>query len=316
MTLLPAHPTDRVATAVLLFSATLWGLAWMPLKGFIAQGLPGPLVSLLTYGSVGLLALVVLWRDRAAWRAQWGLVLALTLVGGWANTSFVNAVMLGDVARVMFLFYLSPVWSVLGGWLFLKERIPPARWAAVAGAIVGLWLVLGGPGLGGAEVLVFTWVDALSLSAGLAFAANNVIARAAHRVPLRTKTFAVFVGCGLLSAVATALTGRELPAIGAWLWIALLAYGFGWMLLATVTWQYGVSHLESSRAGVILLAELLVSVGTAIAFGGESLSPMGWAGGALISFAALAEALLPPADQTMNETSTSTPVAATGPRTP
>ena len=305
MTLLPAHPTDRVATAVLLFSATLWGLTWMPLKGFIAQGLPGPLVSLLTYGSVGLLALVVLWRDRAAWRAQWGLVLALTLVGGWANTSFVNAVMLGDVARVMFLFYLSPVWSVLGGWLFLKERIPPARWAAVAGAIVGLWLVLGGPGLGGAEVLDFTWVDALSLSAGFAFAANNVIARAAHRVPLRTKTFAVFIGCGLLSALAAALTGGERPAIGPGLWLALLAYGFGWMLLATVTWQYGVSHLPSSRAGMVLLAELLVSVGTAVAFGGEQLSPMAWAGGALIAVAALGEALFPPA-----------PVATTGVHTP
>ncbi|MFM6986572.1 MAG: DMT family transporter [Hydrogenophaga sp.] len=297
MNLLPAHPTDRFATGVLLFSATLWGLTWMPLKAFIAQGLPGPLVSLLTYGSVGVFALALLWRDRAAWRAQWGLVLALVLVGGWANTSFVNAVMLGDVARVMFLFYLSPVWSVLGGWLFLRERIPPARWAAVGGAIVGLWLVLGGPGIGG-DALAFTWVDALSLSAGFAFAANNVIARAAHHVPLRTKTFAVFVGCGLLSAIATALTGRELPEIGAGLWIALLAYGFGWMLLATVTWQYGVSHLESSRAGVILLAELLVSVGTAIAFGGERLGPLGWAGGALITLAALAEALFPPADKT------------------
>jgi drug/metabolite transporter (DMT)-like permease len=314
MTLLPAHPTDRVATVVLLFSATLWGLTWMPLKAFVAQGLPGPLVSLLTYGSVGLLAMAVLWRDRAAWRAQWGLVLALVLVGGWANTSFVNAVMLGDVARVMFLFYLSPVWSVLGGWLFLKERIPPARWAAVAGAVVGLWLVLGGPGIGG-EALAFTWVDALSLSAGFAFAANNVIARAAHRVPLRTKTFAVFVGCGLLSGIATALTGRELPVIGAWLWLALLAYGFVWMLLATVTWQYGVSHLESSRAGVILLAELLVSVGTALAFGGESLSPMGWAGGALITCAALAEALFPPQNKTMTETPS--PLAARpGPRAP
>lgn len=316
MKLLPVHPSDRVATAVLLFSATVWGLAWMPLKWFVAQGLPGPLVSLLTYGSVGLLAVGLLWRDRAAWRAQWGLVFALTLVGGWANTSFVNAVMLGDVARVMFLFYLSPVWSVLGGRLFLNERIPPARWGAVAGAIVGLWLVLGGPGIGGAEALAFTWVDALSLSAGFAFAANNVIARAADRVPLRTKTFAVFVGCGLLSALATALTGRTLPGIGAWLWLALLAYGFGWMLLATVTWQYGVTHLESSRAGVILLAELLVSVGTAIAFGGESLSPMGWAGGALITCAALAEALFPPADQTMKQTTASHPIAAAGTRTP
>lgn len=310
MNLLPAQPTDRVATAVLLFSATLWGLTWMPLKAFIAQGLPGPLVSLLTYGSVGVLAVWLLWRDRAAWRAQWGLVLALTLVGGWANTSFVNAVMLGDVARVMFLFYLSPVWSVLGGWLFLKERIPPARWVAVAGAVVGLWLVLGGPGLG-TQVLAFTWVDALSLSAGFAFAANNVIARAAHRVPLRTKTFAVFIGCGLLSAVATGLYGRGLPDIGPLLWLALLAYGFGWMLLATVTWQYGVSHLESSRAGVILLAELVVSVGTAIAFGGESLGPMGWAGGALIATAALAEALFPPAEDRPSPS-----VAITGARTP
>ena len=298
MNLLPAHPTDRVATAVLLFSATLWGLTWMPLKAFVAQGLPGPLVSLLTYGAVGLLALALLWRDRAAWRKQWGLVLALVLVGGWANTAFVNAVMLGDVARVMFLFYLSPVWSVLGGRLFLNERIPPARWAAVAGAVAGLWLVLGGPGLGGTEALALTWVDALSLSAGFAFAANNVIARAAHRVPLRTKTFAVFIGCGLLSALATALAGRTPPSIGAPLWLALLAYGFGWMLLATVTWQYGVSHLESSRAGVILLAELLVSVGTAIAFGGESLSPLGWAGGALITVAALAEALFPSTEET------------------
>lgn len=294
---LPECPTDRFATGVLLFSATLWGLTWMPLKAFVAQGLSGPLVSLLTYGSVGVLAVWLLWRDRAAWRAQWGLVLALLLVGGWANTSFVNAVMLGDVARVMFLFYLSPVWSVLGGWLFLKERIPPARWVAVAGAVVGLWMVLGGPGAGNGEGFVFSWVDVLSLSAGFAFAANNVIARAADRVPLRTKTFSVFIGCGLLSAIATGLSSTGLPNISPLLWMTLLAYGFGWMLLATVTWQYGVSHLESSRAGVILLAELVVSVGTAIAWGGESLTPIGWAGGALIATAALAEALLSPATE-------------------
>ena len=66
MALLPRHPSDRLATAVLLFSATLWGLTWMPLKAFVGQGLTGPVVSLLTYGSVGLLAVVMLWRDRAA----------------------------------------------------------------------------------------------------------------------------------------------------------------------------------------------------------------------------------------------------------
>ena len=146
-------------------------------------------------------------------------------------------------------------------------------------------------GLGEGAALAFTWVDALALSAGFAYAANNILARAADRVPLRTKTLSVFIGCGLLSALAVSLLGQGLPALALAPGLGLLAYGFGWMLLATVTWQYGVSHLESSRAGVILLAELVVSVGTALLFGGESLSPLGWAGGALIAAAALVEAL-------------------------
>lgn len=298
------HPSDRTATGVLLFSASLWGLSWMPLKGFIAQGLSGPVVSLLCYGLVGLCALPFIWRERAAWKPQWGYVLALALVGGWANTSFVNALMMGDVVRVMFLFYLSPVWSVLGGWLFLKERIPPTRWAAVVAAIVGLWMVLGGPG---AASLSLGFVDFLALSAGFAFAANNILARAAQAVPMRTKTLAVFAGCGVISLAATGALGHSVPAMGLGVWLGILGYGFGWLLLATATWQFGVTHLESSRAGVILLAELVVAVLTALWFGGESLTPMGWAGGALIATAALVEALGSAPDEA--------PTAASAPHT-
>ena len=42
---------------------------------------------------------------------------------------------------------------------------------------------------------------------------------------------------------------------------------------------------------MILLAELVVAVLTALWFGGESLTPLGWAGGTLIAVAALVEAL-------------------------
>jgi drug/metabolite transporter (DMT)-like permease len=229
-------------------------------------------------------------------------MLALAAVGGWANTSFVNALMMGDVVRVMFLFYLSPVWSVLGGWLFLKEQIPVTRWLAVVAAIVGLWMVLGGPA---PTRLSLSLVDFLALSAGLAFAANNIIARAAQAIPMRSKTLAVFVGCGVISLAATCTLGHSVPAMGAGVWLAILGYGFGWLLLATATWQFGVTHLESSRAGVILLAELVVAVMSALWFGGETLTPMGWAGGALIAIAALVEAVdsaRTPAPALMTET--------------
>ncbi len=308
MNWLPAQPSPRLAALVLLGSSALWGLSWWPLKALTATGLSGPQVSLLAYGLVGVLGLGLLWRDRLAWRGQWRWVLGLMLVGGWANASFVNALMLGDVVRVMFLFYLSPVWSVLGGRLFLGERVPPLRWLAVGVALCGLWLVLGaqqGPDApaAGAMSLGLSLIDALALSAGLAFAGNHILARAAREVPLRTKTFSVFVGCGLMSALATLALGHGWPQPSAAAWLGVLAYGFGGLLLATVTWQYGVTHLEAGRAGVIVLGELVTAVVTAVWWGDGHLSALGWMGGALIAMAAVMEALTGPQDATAETSS-------------
>ena len=272
---------------VLLFSSSLWGLSWWPLKQFVEVGLSGPVLSMLVYGPVGLVLASYLWRERMAWRPQAGLLIALALVGGWANTSFVNALMLGDVVRVMFLFYLSPVWSVLGGWLFLKERVSTRRKLAVAVALAGLWLVLGGAKAFSTALSV---ADVLALTAGLAFAGNNVIARAGQSIPIRSKTAAVFLGCGALSAFWVAGLGTPVPSVSWVVVLAVLGYGFGWMLLATATWQFGVTHMESGRAGVVMLAELLVAVLSATWWGGEHLSVLEWVGGALIGCAALIEA--------------------------
>jgi len=173
-------------------------------------------------------------------------------------------------------------------WLFLRERIPPLRWAAVGLALLGLWLFLGGPG---GVSLAFSTTDLLALSAGMGFAANNVVSRAAQGIPMVSKTLAVFVGCGLFSLAMAGDALGAVASIGPVVWVALLAYGFLWLLLATATWQFGVTHIESSRAGVLLLAELLVAVLSAIWFGDESMTPIEWLGGALIATAALVEAV-------------------------
>lgn len=275
---------------VLLFSASLWGLSWWPLKGFAAAGLSGPVLVLLTYGVVGIVGLPWLLRERQRWRGETGLLLLLALVGGWANAAFVNALVLGDVVRVMLLFYLSPVWSVLGGRLFLGEAVSRRRALAVVLALAGAFLVVGGLSALAAKLSV---ADLLALSAGLAFAGNNIVSRAAQSTPVWSKTVSVFAGCGLAALLMLALTGSSAVA---WptptlpLGLALAAYAFGWMLLATATWQYGVTHMEAGRSGVILIAELLVALVSATLIGGEQLAPREWIGGALITAAALLEA--------------------------
>lgn len=287
------NTASRWPIGMLLFSATLWGLSWWPLKAFAAQGLSGLNLSLLSYGPVGLLGLYFAVRERAAWRADARGVLLLALVGGYANVAFVCALMLGDVVRVMLLFYLSPVWSVLGGRIFLAEQVSRRRLLAVGLALAGLWLVIGGTEAFRASLSLADW---LALSAGLAFAGNNLISRATPAVPLRTKTGVVFLGGGLVAAIAVGWQGLPLPALTSGLAGAVLLYGFGWLLLAMAAWQYGVTHLETGRAGVILITELVVAVLSAALFGDAHLLPPMWLGGLLIAAASLVEATDPAGD--------------------
>ena len=282
-----APSSDRLAVLALLGSSTMWGLLWWPLKGFAAAGLSGITLSLLTYGVLGLCGIGFLWRERPAWRSQTLALVMLTLAGGWANSAFVQALMIGDVVRVMLLFYLSPVWAVLGGRIFLGEKVSPRRAAAVALALLGLWFVVGG-----ADVLSkpLSHADWLALSAGLCFAANNVISRASQAIPMLSKTVSMFVGCGLVAACMFFTGGHELPSPSGLMVLALFAYAFGWVVLATATWQYGVTHLEAGRAGLLLTVELLVALVSAMLIGGESMLPREWLGGSLIAAAALLEA--------------------------
>ncbi|TAK75657.1 MAG: DMT family transporter [Aquabacterium sp.] len=286
---MPASPARRDAApvALLLFSSTLWGLTWWPLKRFAEAGLSGPVLAMLAYGGVGLLGLVLLWRQRAAWRADAGLLLLLGAVGGWANASFVHALVIGDVVRVMLLFYLAPVWGVIGGRLFLGEAVRPRRALAAGVALLGLWLVIGGARAFDTPLSVADW---LALSAGLGFTGNNIAARAAQRVPVGSKSVAVFAGCALVSAGFVLFEGRPWPDLSTPVIAGLLGYGFVWLLLSTVTWQYGVTRLEAGRAGVITVAELVVAVLSAAWFGGAHMSAPEWFGGALITAAALLEA--------------------------
>ena len=104
------------------FNALVWGLSWWPFRQLQALGLHPLWATVLVY----LLAVVVIVAARPGARRQllrtpalWVLVVA----SGTTNAAFNWAMVIGDVVRVVLLFYLMPLWAVLLARLLLDEAL-------------------------------------------------------------------------------------------------------------------------------------------------------------------------------------------------
>jgi drug/metabolite transporter (DMT)-like permease len=290
---LPEHnppsssPGQRAAVLALVGASLLWGLAWLPLKALSALGMAGLPLNVVAFGASSLVLLPLLLRSHPEWRGQARWLLLIGLLGGYANMTFTLALMHGEVVRVMVLFYLLPAWGALGGRLFLGEAVDGPRLVAVALALLGAFLVLGGPDALGGRL---SWVDLLAVTCGISFAANNLVFRARQSIPVPTKVAAMLAGCFVLAVGMTALTVPDLPPPGAaagW-WAA--AYGVGWVLVATAGTQWGVTRMAAARSAVIIILELLAAIISAVLIGGETMSAGQIVGATLILIAAYLEA--------------------------
>src|SRR5262249_49154706 len=98
----------------IVLSAVFWGSMWMPLRAGYGSGLGGAWVAWMTYGLPAIVVLPLILRDRGrglmagGWPLLW-----LGISTGVCNYLYAASVVYGDVARIVLLFYVNPVWSVL-----------------------------------------------------------------------------------------------------------------------------------------------------------------------------------------------------------
>lgn len=268
----------------LLLAATLWGLVWYPLRLLEDQGLSGLWLSLASYGAALAVGLVWLWRSRADWRDN-AVVLGLMLLAtGWCNVAFVLAILDGTVVRVLLLFYLSPLWALILGWLLLREHPGSSGLLvfviAIAGAIIMLW----DPAMG------MPWprdeADWLAVSSGFAFSFANVMLRKSRHVSMYTKASVSWLGVTLVAVLWILVVQEPLPAVQLSAWTGAVLLGWLGFVVMTVTVIYGVSHMPVHRSAVILLFELVVGAVSSLLLTDEQVLAQEWLGGALILTAA------------------------------
>jgi drug/metabolite transporter (DMT)-like permease len=276
---------NQLPVAGLLTGATIWGLIWYPYRALEHAGIGGELATTLTY-AMALTLGVALFRPRPeASQLSWMLV-PIALSAGWANVGFTLAVIHGDVMRVVLLFYLAPVWTVLFARLLLGEKLTVAGYGLMLLAISGAATMLWRPQAGWPVPRVSAeWI---ALSAGAMFALSNVLARKTAGVAIEFKVLAVFAGCVAMGAVsllfANATTGIRARMEEQGLLLLVLAIV---LLSVNLAVQYGLTRVSANRAIVIYLFELVVTAVSAWLLVDELLSLREWCGGAMIVGAGL-----------------------------
>ncbi|MFC5496489.1 DMT family transporter [Caenimonas terrae] len=271
----------------LMLNALVWGISWWPFRVLQSHGVH-PLWSTALIYLLSLLCLLAL-RPGAlrAFASQPGLWL-LVVASGLTNVGFNWAVTVGDVVRVVLLFYLMPAWTVLLAWPLLGEKPTAGALARLALALAGVFTVLQA-GDGGWP-LPREAADWLALLGGFSFSLTNIMLRRLQRAPAQARIAAMFGG-GALMALAAGLAGMGAGIVAAppapsfaWTGVALvLGLAF---LVGNVGLQYGAARLSAHTTALVMLSEVIFASASSVALGAADLAPRTWLGGALIVAAA------------------------------
>ncbi|MDD2685925.1 MAG: DMT family transporter [Gallionella sp.] len=273
--------------AGVLSGALVWGLIWYPYRELQAIGVSGSLATLITY----LLAMVWggfmlprVWRERSSF-GVWMLLLVLST--GWSNLGYVLGMLHGEVMRVLLLFYLAPVWTILFSRWILGECLDRYGYLIIGLSLCGAMVMLWEPSLG--LPLPQNLSEWLGLSAGMSFAFSNVVSRRAAHLSVETKAFSVWLGTASLTLpflLWQGGVGEQLAVISLSAWATLLLMG---LVLCAISFavQFGVAHLTANRAVVLFLFELVIAAISSYFLANEAMGMREWMGAALIVSATL-----------------------------
>jgi len=250
---------------VVIIAASLWGLFWLPLRGFEQMGLDAGWATLAQFVTPALfLAPLAVWRAVGGRATGIGQAATGLLIGG-AFALYAESLLLTEVARALILFYVTPVWGTLLELTFMGHRFTRPRAVALVLGLAGLFVILGGKtGI----PLPQNLGDVMALLSGMLWAVGSMRIRQSADSGTFEHLFSFFVYGGIFALALALLPVEALGSPPAWSelaalapWLVLAALGF----LIPVMWGilWGARHMDPGRLGILLQLEAIIGIASA-----------------------------------------------------
>ena len=272
-------------------ASTFWGCGFFFGKIALAEMNVGAMVFYrFLFAVVGLLPLLFTHRPHLR-RPEWGWLLVASFFG--IPLQFLlqfRGLSLTTVSHASLMVGTMPVLLAVGATVFAHERLRPLGWLALAVSTTGAALIASGahhgPGSGGPSLLGDLLV-VVSMVIALFWLLINQRLIVRHS-PVVISAYGTVLGFAMLALCVPPL--YRLPpvhGISARAWGALAASGLLCTASTTLLWNWGLTRVPASQAGVLLNMEPLMGSLLGVFVLGEHLGGLAWLGGAMILLAAI-----------------------------
>jgi drug/metabolite transporter (DMT)-like permease len=272
-------------------ASILWGCGFFFGKIALAEMNVGAMVFYrFLFGTIGLAPLLITHRPHFSSR-DWRTLAFASLLG--IPMLFLiefRGLSLTTVSHASLMVGVTPIILALGAVIFTHERLPAIGWVALVVSTIGAALIA----IGGTHAHT---ANGPTLIGDLLIAGSTVIALfwilmnkrlSESHSHITVTAYGVLLGT-LMLALWVPLTWGLPPVhhVSPKAWAALAASGLLCTATTTLLWNYGMTQVPASQAGVLLNMEPIIGSLLGVFLLREHLGPLGWLGGALILTAAV-----------------------------
>jgi drug/metabolite transporter (DMT)-like permease len=302
---MPSPPVRRrsLGFAACFAASALWGCGFFFGKIALAEMNVGAMVFYrFLFATLALLPL--LFSHRSSFnRREWTILLVASGLG--VPVQFLlqfYGLSLTTVSHASLMVGMMPVLLAVGAAWFAHERMDGLGWAALVTSSAGAALIAWSgrhPGQPGHASLVGDLFVVASLFIALFWILMNkqlmdgaqgraIEKRGQRHSPIVVTAYGTVAGSLMLAAIVPIWWGVPPVMHVSWkAWLALLASGVLCTATTTLLWNWGLTQVPASQAGVLLNMEPLIGSLLGILVLNESLGPSAWTGGMMILAAAV-----------------------------
>jgi DME family drug/metabolite transporter len=275
--------------ALVLAAGSLWSLMGLGLRQIEAASV----WQILFWRSVGMVPVLfafIWWTSAGRPIASIRKVGIAGAVGGFglvfAFAGAIYAIQTTTIANAVFLFTASPFVAAILGWIVLGERVKPWTWAAIALAVIGMYLMVReGLAIGALKGNIAALLSAAGFGAfSVALRWGKV--RQMLPVSMLGGVFSAIVACVVLAGL-----GQPITVSG---WDMGISAGIGALILALgmVMYTLGSRVIPAAELTLLSLIEVLLAPVWVFVILGETASAATFVGGGVLLAAVALNAVM------------------------